>query len=181
MARPIVAGPGGAGSMFMAEGPMTLAEQDLKPVQIYPRGRLRVEVDGVELRHKPTGQDKSIDLLKLLAAQDSGGAPISQLSAALWPSLGGEEASQELSRNVDRLCGLIGPNALVTDNSHLALNTERIWVDAIALAHELMLSGEAVDAGEGAAAFQHVEKALAYYGGALPPVRGDGEFWRPAG
>ena len=154
---------------------MTAAGANDKSVSIFTLGQFRVEVDGEPLRLAPRALRKPLELLKVVVAIGPNGAPITQLTDSLWPESDGDQAYGTFSVNLTRLRRSIGREPLTLQDSRLFLEPERCWVDAHAFADSLALASRAVEAGDGAEAWRHMEQALNLYKGPFL----DGEYHPP--
>ena len=154
---------------------MGLDETEAKPIKIFTLGRFMVEVDGAPLRFKARAQRKPLELLKALVALGGETIAAEKLGESLWPDTEGDQASSALSTTLYRLRKLIGPDALILRDGRLTLDREKCWVDSWAFAGYLRNSSKAVAERDEAAAWEHMEGALALYRGPFL----DGEFDPP--
>ncbi len=98
-------------------------------VKIYSLGRFSVLFDGVAVSVNGKGQNKPIELLKVLIAM--GGRDVSEvkISEALWPDAEGDSAHSAFTTTLSRLRKLLGSEILCVHDSRLSLNDHLCWLD----------------------------------------------------
>ncbi|MBW7998383.1 MAG: AAA family ATPase [Candidatus Glassbacteria bacterium] len=150
---------------------------DIKPrqVKISTLGRFSVEVDGNPLRFGTKTQRKPLELLKVLVALGGEGVSVESLSESLWPESDGDKAYNAFGTTLSRLRNLIGREALHLQDSRLGLDPHACRVDAREFTGLLTLASQAINAGNGKAAWEHLEGAFSLYQGPFL----EGEFDPP--
>ncbi len=98
-------------------------------VKIYSLGRFSVLLDSVPISVNGRGQNKPIELLKVLVAM--GGRDVSEekISEALWPDAEGDSAHSAFTTTLSRLRKLLGSEVLGVHDGQLSLNDHLCWLD----------------------------------------------------
>jgi ATP/maltotriose-dependent transcriptional regulator MalT/DNA-binding SARP family transcriptional activator len=100
------------------------------PIRVYTLGRFEVLVDDAPIEFGRKAPRKTLALLKAIVAR-GGSAPEGVLQDTFWPSEAGDVASRSLGAAVHRLRGLLSDgDAVIQQGGKVALDAERVWVDA---------------------------------------------------
>lgn len=137
------------------------------PFEVRTLGRFEVLRDGAPLEFSRKVPKKTLALLKAIVALGGGRVSEQRLIDAFWSDEDGDAAARSLDATVLRLRALLGDAAAVVQKGgKVALDPERVWVDALAFER-------AVAAAKTRAQLEH---ALALYGGAFL-ADDEGEAW----
>lgn len=133
-------------------------------VRVHALGRFSIAAQ-VPRRAAGKPPRKPLDLLKLLLASGERGVSVERALDALWPDMDGDNAYHAYTSAVYRLRKLLGADAIVTRDGHMALDGGRCWIDAWAFEYWLdQAAGRAVGSVERVRA---LERALGLYQGAF--------------
>lgn len=120
---------------------------------------------------------KSLDLLRLLAAQGHDATPVDVVAEALWPGDGREGRRKALEITVTRLRDLLGSDStVIVSDRRVHLNPQCVWIDGQALIDRLS-DCDAAAAGSSVLATA-LDAALALYRG--PCLADSQESWASA-
>lgn len=144
----------------MPSAPDPPARAAAPPVHIRTFGGLFIEIDGAPLRPRGQAQRRPLQLLALLIACGTEGAPERQLCDTLWPDADGDRAHRAYATNLHRLRRLLGHAVLVLRSGRLRLEPAQCWVDAFAF-QAALANGQ----GDRAPAPAEREHALTLYRG----------------
>lgn len=134
------------------------------PLEIRTLGRFELCRDGRPLEFPRKVPKKTLALLKGIIALGGGKVSEQKLIDAFWADEEGDAAANALDASVTRLRVLLGDAAaLLRQGGQLALNRERVWVDAFAFERAL-------------AASDGLQRALELYRGAFL-AEDEGEAW----
>lgn len=102
-------------------------------LRIYTFGRFSIVKDGKPVEFEAKAQKKTLAMLKALIAM--GGREVSEqrLCDALWPDAEADDARRNFKVTLHRLRKIIGPDALLLQESKLQLDDRLCWVDAWSL------------------------------------------------
>lgn len=143
-------------------------------VRVFTLGRFEIRIDGQPVRFGRKRPARLLALLKYLAVHGARELPEAQVADALWPDLDGDAALSALAVNLHRLRRLLGSTETVTHRAHrIAVDSRRVWCDAIAFEWLLDQSSAASDRDD---SHRLIEHAVALYGGDLA-VDEDRETW----
>lgn len=117
------------------------------------------------MRFGQKAQKKPLALLKALVALGGEQVHVAQVTDALWPDSGGDQAYSAFTTTLARLRKLIGRDALVLADARLTLAEPACWVDARALAASFDAARRAADARDDEEAWRRAEEALGLYRG----------------
>ena len=145
------------------------------PVRISTLGQFSVEIDGNPLRAGTKAQRKPMELLKVLVALGGDGVSVETLCESIWPESDGDKAYNNLNTTLTRLRKLIGREVLHLQDGRLSLDSHSCRVDAREFTRLLTLASQAINAGNGKAAWEHLEGAISLYQGPFL----EGEFDPP--
>lgn len=119
---------------------------------------------GAGARGARKAASKSLDLLRILAAQGHDATPVDVVAEALWPGDGREGRRKVLEITVTRLRDLLGSDStVVVSDRRVYLNPHYVWIDAQALIDHLS-DCDAVDA-DSSVLTTALDAALALYRG----------------
>lgn len=141
------------------------------PIKVRTLGAFEVLVDDAPVEFGRKAPKKTLALLKAVIAR-GGSATDAALIDTFWPDEDGDAAQRSLGAAVQRLRGLLGVSeAVIQQGGRVALDRERVWVDAWAFERGL---GAARDdaAADGAA----TASVLNHYRGAFLAEE-EGETW----
>src|SRR5580704_13173196 len=103
----------------------------LPPIAIYTLGRFEVTLNGATLRFVFKVPRKPLALLKGLLCGGRQGVSQAVLCDTIWPDLEPWAAARALHITAFRLRGLLGSkSAVVVQEGRVALDADRVWVDA---------------------------------------------------
>ena len=123
---------------FTPEKPPVHLENWPWPVKIYTLGRFSILIDDVALTFSRKGQNKPLEVLKVLIAGGGSNVADTYVADTLWPDAEGDLAMQALATNLHRLRKLlVHHNAVLLQNGMLALDKSLCWIDARAFEYYL--------------------------------------------
>jgi DNA-binding SARP family transcriptional activator len=150
------------------------------PVKIYTLGRFSILIDDTALTYSRKGQNKPLEVLKILVSGGGSNVADTYVADTLWPDAEGDLAMQALATNLHRLRKLLGRNdAVLLQNGMLALDKHLCWVDARAFEYCLnradSLWENASTTGDYDEACSQICSAIDFYRGEFLPD----EQWLP--
>ncbi len=98
-------------------------------VKIYTLGRFSVLLDGKPVSVNGKGQNKPIELLKVLIAMGGRDVAEAKITEALWSDAEGDSAHSAFTTTLSRLRKLLGSEALLVHDGQLSLNDYFCWLD----------------------------------------------------
>ena len=118
---------------FGLEAPEQYLETWPWPVKIRSLGPFSVELGAEPLVFAAKTPRKLLGLLKVIIALGSRDVPEHKLIDALWPDEDGDTSHQSFTTALHRLRKLLGDNSLIRQREgRVSLDTNRVWVDALA-------------------------------------------------
>lgn len=139
-------------------------------VKVRTLGGFEVQVHDVPIVFGRKAPKKTLALLKAVIAR-GGSAGEAALIDQFWPDEEGDAAARSLGAALHRLRALLDvPDALIQHGGQIAIDRERVWVDALAFERGLAAAGDGDDA-----AHARLD-ALALYRGAFL-AEDEGESW----
>jgi LuxR family maltose regulon positive regulatory protein len=102
------------------------------PVKVFTLGRFGIELNGQSLSFGAKAPRKPLQLLKALAAAPGLELGNQQLIDWLWPEPEREAVKGSFDMAIHRLRKLLGDDVIQLKEGHVALNRDRVWVDAAA-------------------------------------------------
>lgn len=113
------------------------------PIRVTTLGQFAVQIAGQPLDQGRKSQQKSLALLKVLAASGAAGVGAVRIAALLWPDAEGDKAHHALEMAIHRLRKLLGrEDAVLLGQGQVRLNGAVCWVDAHAFAADITSHAE---------------------------------------
>ncbi len=135
-------------------------------MKIFTLGRFRLIIDGKAVQFIKKGQQKPMELLKVLISL--GGRDVSEddLTDALWPDSDGDTAHQNFATTLHRLRQITGHEKLILlKDGRLTLNPSYCYVDASAFERVLGKIEKGSRSGYTEEMIQMLDKAIGVYQG----------------
>jgi len=106
-----------------------VAQSRQYPIAINTLGHYSLIVNNKLKNSDNKGHRKPNELLKVLIAFGGKSVGEVRISDAMWPDADGDVAHTSFSVTLHRLRKLLGSEALLLNDGHLTLNSQRCWVD----------------------------------------------------
>lgn len=101
------------------------------PIKIYTLGRFAIELDDVPVTFARKTPKKDLALLKLITAASAKGLAEAKIKDELWPEMDGDHSGNALKQSLHRLRELLHDrDAIESKESVIAINRQKVWVDA---------------------------------------------------